>query len=117
MRAVEIERRRAKLGQIRRASDLDEDQQKLWAQGGHPTVLRAGAKRSSSSRGSQPHRERPLPSRRTLIRQVPQLAGASLGTHGRTDVRAGSSRRRVLLRDKLSHRRASASGNGGKAHV
>jgi hypothetical protein len=85
---VEIERRRAKLGQIRRASDLDEDQQKLWAHRGTSTVLRAGAKRSSSSRGSEPLRERPLPSRRTLIRQVPQLAGASLGTHGRTDVRA-----------------------------
>jgi hypothetical protein len=49
-------------------------------------VLRAGAKRSSSSRGSEPPQECPLPSRRTLIRQVPHLAGARLGTHGRTDV-------------------------------
>ena len=42
MRAVEIERRRAKLGQIRRASDLDEDQQKLWAQGDVDRAARGG---------------------------------------------------------------------------
>jgi len=66
---------------------LLEDQQKLWAQGDIDRAARGG-KRSSSSRGSEPLRECPLPSRRTLIRQVPQLAGASLGTHGRIDVRA-----------------------------
>jgi hypothetical protein len=42
MRAVEIERRRAKLDQIRRASDLDEDQQKLWAQGDIDRAARGG---------------------------------------------------------------------------
>jgi hypothetical protein len=42
MGAVEFERRRAKLGQIRRASDLDEDQQKLWAQGDIDRAARGG---------------------------------------------------------------------------
>jgi hypothetical protein len=41
MRAVEIERRRAKLDRIR-ASDLDEDQQKLWAQGDIDRAARGG---------------------------------------------------------------------------
>ena len=87
MRAVEIERRRAKLDQIRRASDLDEDQQKLWAQGDSDRAARGGEALEFLKR-LRALRERPLPSRRTLIRQVPQLGAASLGTHGRTDVRA-----------------------------
>jgi hypothetical protein len=45
MRAAEIERRRAKLDQIRRASDLDEDQQKLWAQGDIDRAARGGSAR------------------------------------------------------------------------
>lgn len=87
MRAVEIERRRAKLDQIRRASDLDEDQQKLWAQGDSDRAARGGEALEFLER-LRALRERPLPSRRTLIRQVPQLGAASLGTHGRTEVRA-----------------------------
>jgi hypothetical protein len=37
MRAVEFEHRRAKLGQIRRASDLDEDLPSPLASDAHPT--------------------------------------------------------------------------------
>lgn len=82
MRAVEIERRGAKL-----ASDLDEDQQKLWAHGDIDRAARGGEALEFLER-LRALRERPLPSRRTLIRQVPQLGAASLGTHGRTDARA-----------------------------
>lgn len=87
MRAVEIERRRAKLDQIRRASDLDEDQQKLWAQGDIDRAARGGEalefleRLPATSGTSSPLASDAHPT-------GSQLGAASLGTHGRTDVRA-----------------------------
>jgi hypothetical protein len=53
-----------------------------------PGSFRPSTQKRHDAGSGFPVRECPLPSRWTLIRQVPHLAGASLGTHGRTDVRA-----------------------------